>query len=111
MATGTIQVDPSTPAVLGQPLNFIVTTDGLHGSQNPRVECFAYDPNTNDLIYGEVYGVSNGVAVFNPLGGGGSLWLTQGGPAHCIARLFYFDFHPNQVQVELARLEFDAAGS
>lgn len=109
MATGTIALDPSTPPVLGQPLNFIVTTDGLKGNQVPRVEIKAYDPNTNALIYGTAEDVT--ALPFGSLGFI-SQWSQQGGPAHCTALLYYFDNHPTQHQVALADLlEFDAAGS
>lgn len=105
MATGMIALDPNTPPALGQPLDFIWTTDGLHGNQKPRIQVMAYQDG--ELVYGEAYPAGEG---FDPLGGGGSLWLTNGGPTRCIATLYYWDFHPVQTFVALASIEFDAAG-
>lgn len=112
MATGTIALDPATPPALGDPLNFIWTADGLHGNQKPRIQVMAYqdvdgDTQVDDIVYGEAYPAGIG---FDPLGGGGSYWLTNGGPAHCVATLYYWDFHPQQTFVPLATVEFDAAG-
>lgn len=112
MATGTLEVDPATPPTLGQPLDFIWTTDGLHGNQKPRIQVVAYqdvdgDGQVDDVVYGEVYAAGTG---FVPLGGSGSDWAIRGGPAHCIATLYYWDYHPQQTFVPLAAIEFDASG-
>ena len=107
MASGTIAVDPSTPPQLGQPLNFIVTTSGLHGNESPRVQVAAYQSDV--LVYMEARAVSE--LPLNPLGGAGSDWQRAGGPAHCVATLYYWDFHPSQTFVPLATVEFDAAGA
>lgn len=118
-ATGTIAVDPSTPPQLGQPLDFIWTADGLHGQQSPRIQVMAYqdvdaDTQVDDLVYGEARATSGSVNAlpFDPLGGGGSDWLTNGGPAHCVATLYFWDkVQGQQTFVPLATVEFDAAGA
>lgn len=121
MASGTISIADGYTAQLGQPLLFAYTTDGLHGNQKPRIQIMAYqdvdgDGNANDLVYGEARDadpVAGGVnrQPFDPLGGGSSLWLQRGGPAHCVATLYYWDWHPVQTFVPLAEpIEFDAAG-
>lgn len=114
MATGTIAVDPSTPPQLGQPLSFIWSLDGAHGNVSPRIQVLAYqdtdaDGQVDDLVYGEAYPAGTG---FNPLGGGGSLWLTNGGSAHCVATLYSWQqIHGQQTFVPYATVEFDAAGA
>lgn len=117
VATGTIALDPNTPPVLGQPLNFICTVNGLHGNQIARVLCEGFqdtdnDSQIDDLVYGEVRSVVSGVAAFDPLGGGGSDWLTNGGPAECVGTLFFYDnVHGQQTYVQLAQVSFSAAGA
>lgn len=134
--TATITV--SEPAELGKPLTVHATwPDGR--LKNPRVEVFAYqdldgdgqvtkDIFGPDVAYGEAGPYpgqdatvkGNEVTVtFAPLGGGASYWLTNGGPAQCVARLFYFKIegtdrewngNGQQEVVYLAATEFDAAG-
>lgn len=118
VATGTIALDPNTPPVLGQPLNFIWGASGLHGQQTPRVQLHAFqdvdaDLQVDDLVYGEARACSGDVNAlpFDPLGGAGSEWLTRGGPAHCVATLYFWDkVQGQQTFVPLATVEFDAAG-
>lgn len=55
--------------------------------KNPRIEVLCYQSGT--LVYGE----AGGVADTFTLGGGGSLWLTNGGSADCTANLYYFGQH------------------
>lgn len=111
MATGTISLDQPNPA-LGDTVTFTWTAEGLHGNQKPRIQIMAYqdvdgDGQVDDLVYGEAGPADQGFL----LGGGSSLWLERGGPSHCIATLYYWDFHPVQTFVPLAEpIEFDAAG-
>jgi hypothetical protein len=56
--------------------------------QNPRIEVFCYQKGA--LVYGEAGGATDSFL----LGGGGSVWLWNGGgPADCTANLFYFGMH------------------
>lgn len=115
--SGTIAIDPSTSPVLGQPLLFDYTAEGLKGNQHPRIEIVAYqdvdgDGEIDDPVY-TAAGPADGSGITTQpftLGGTSSEWLLRGGPAHCVAKLYYWDFHPVQTFVELARMEFDAAG-
>lgn len=101
-----IDLDPEPVPALGATVTFTVT-DVPKNVKNPRVEVLAYDPDSDALIYGEAGATSDGFL----LGGGGSQWKTQGGPAHCVANLFYFGKDKGQQTYEhLAGCEFDAAG-
>jgi hypothetical protein len=44
------------------------------------------------------------------LGGGSSAWKSLGGPADCVATLYYWDRHPVQRFVPLASMSFAAGG-
>jgi hypothetical protein len=45
------------------------------------------------------------------LGGGGSIWKSVGGPASCVANLYYFSWKAGQpTAVYLATTNFDATG-
>jgi hypothetical protein len=44
------------------------------------------------------------------LGGGSSAWKSLGGPADCVATLYYWDWHPVQRFVPLASMSFAAGG-
>ena len=73
--------------------------------QNPRVEVLCYQNNA--LVYGEA-GSPDWAFL---LGGGASLWLTAGGPASCVANLYYFTWNAGQpATTYLATTSFDAAG-
>jgi hypothetical protein len=70
----------------------------------PRVEVLCYQNGA--LVYGE--GGSPTDAFL--LGGGGSLWLSGGGAASCVANLYYFTWKGGQPgTVYLATTSFDAA--
>jgi len=71
---------------------------------NPRVEVLCYQNGA--LVYGE--GGSPTDAFL--LGGGGSLWLSAGGAASCVANLYYFTWKAGKpATVYLATTSFDAA--
>jgi|GEM_PF-2344684 hypothetical protein len=73
--------------------------------KNPRVEVRCYQ--SNSLVYGEA-GAPVDTFV---LGGGGSIWLTNGGAASCTANLFYFGSHAgSQTYNLLASTNFTAGG-
>lgn len=101
-----ISLNESNPT-FGSQVTF--TTDGIPKNvKNPRIEVLAYDTTTGELLYGEAGAITD----FFTLGGGSSKWVDRGGgPAHCVANLFYFDNHgPTQNYVQLATTSFDAAG-
>jgi len=71
--------------------------------KNPRIEVLCYQAGA--LVYGEAGGVND---TFR-LGGGGSIWLTNGGAADCTANLYYFGQHAGkQTYNKLASTEFSA---
>ena len=96
--------------------------------QNPRVEllCYQatdssglamYDPVRGYLVYGETGDIGQALGDgtsplgYNGflLGGGMSAWLLNGGPADCVANLFYFGQHAgSQTFKILATTEFAA---
>jgi hypothetical protein len=56
--------------------------------KNPRIEVLCYQ--ADGLVYGEAGGVTQAFL----LGGGWSRWLeVGGGPADCVANLYYFGSH------------------
>ena len=90
----------ATKPALGDYVTF--TTVIPSNVQNPRVEVLCYQ---NDVL---VYGESNGPDWAFQLGGASSLWLANGGPASCVANLYYFTSHSTAVY--LATTNFDATG-
>lgn len=109
--SGTIAIASGSTLSLGGTVTFDTTVNDLPGNADARVEvqCFQdtdSDGQIDDLVYGEAWGV--GVPFL--LGSGSSLWLTNGGPAHCVAKLNYYDSHPTYHMVVLDTVEFDAAG-
>ncbi len=73
--------------------------------KNPRIEVLCYQDGS--LVYGEAGGVTD---TFQ-LGGGGSLWLSGGGSAECVANLFYFGWKAGtQTYNKLASTSFAAGG-
>ena len=96
-----IEADPH----LGGTATF--TTAFPQGTHNPRIDVMCYD-QTGALVYGEAGSFDHQFV----LGGGASVWKTNGGPAHCFARLFDLIWNGNNPQevVWLAVTEFDASG-
>jgi hypothetical protein len=71
--------------------------------KNPRIEVLCYQ--NGSLVYGEAGGVTDSFL----LGGGGSIWLTNGGSADCTANLFYFGWRAGtQTYNKLASTSFAA---
>jgi hypothetical protein len=71
--------------------------------KNPRIQVLCYQDGS--LVYGEAGGVNDSFK----LGGGGSIWLTNGGSADCTANLFYFGSHAGVSTFnKLASMDFAA---
>jgi hypothetical protein len=85
---------------LGDWVTFTYNTGGNVSS--PRIEVDCYQNGT--MVFAAAGPASDAVL----LGGAGSAWLTNGGPASCTATLYYWDFHPNQTLVPLASTNFNA---
>lgn len=101
----TIELATPLPVVVGDPVKFTTEIDGH--VKNPRIRVLAYQ---NDAL---VYGEAGGIDHTFQLGGnpdGGSIWTQNGGgPADCIAELYYFDKEQGrQVAVYLAQTGFHA---
>jgi hypothetical protein len=96
---------PSGPS-LGSYVTF--TTVVPTNVRNPRVEVLCYQ--NGELVYGEAGGPSDAFL----LGGNpdrGSIWRTTGGPASCVANLYFFTWKAGEPGVTyLATTSFDAAG-
>jgi hypothetical protein len=93
----------STAPHLGGTVSFTVVYPTT--VKTPRVEVLCYQGGA--LVYGEA---GSPDYVFT-LGGGGSLWLTSGGAASCVANLYYFTWKAGQPGTTyLATTSFDAAG-
>lgn len=109
MPTGTIALNPTPAAALGETVTFTWTADGLHGHERARIQILAYqdtdaDGQVDDLVYAWADWAEAGFL----LGAGASEWLSRGGPAHCVATVGFFDNHDHWN--ELATTEFDAGG-
>jgi len=101
--------DPSialnqTDAHLGETITF--TTVFPSSTKNPRIQVECYQNGV--LVYGEAGSYDHAFL----LGGGASIWLTNGGPAYCDADLFDLIWNGNNPQqvVMLSSMGFDAAG-
>jgi hypothetical protein len=91
----------SQPA-LGSTVSF--ETKYPSNTKNPRIQVLCYQGG--NLVYGEAGGVSESFR----LGGGGSIWLWNGGAADCTANLFYYGSHAGlQTYNVLASTKFSAA--
>jgi hypothetical protein len=75
----------SVQPTLGDSVSF--STGYPNNVQNPRIEVLCYQ--NGSLVYGAAGAVTDSFL----LGGGGSIWLTNGGSATCTANLFYFGQH------------------
>ena len=100
--TGSTSFASSAPH-LGGYVSFTVVSPG--NVKTPRVEVLCYQNGA--LVYGEGGSPSDSFL----LGGGGSLWLTAGGSANCVANLYYFTWNAGTPGTTyLATTSFDAAG-
>ena len=107
VAGPSITVNQSNPA-LGTSVTF--TVDSPTNVKIPRVEVLCYQNDANGtpaLVYGEAGSPDQAFL----LGGGGSLWLTAGGAASCVANLYYFTWNAGTpATTYLATTSFNAAG-
>ena len=93
----------SSQPSLGSSVSFVTTYPV--NVKNPRIEVLCYQGST--LVYGEAGSVDHEFQ----LGGGGSIWLTNGGGAQCTANLFYFGWKAGmQTYNLLASTSFSAGG-
>lgn len=101
-----ISLASSATAAAAQPsLGSTVAFDAGYPTtvKNPRIEVLCYQSGA--LVYGEAGGVNDAFL----LGGGGSIWLTNGGSADCVANLYYFGQHAGkQTYNKLASTNFSA---
>ena len=108
-AASAISLDQPSPS-LGSTVTFSTTVDPARydcvgHARCARIEVLCYQ--SGSLVYGEAGALDH---TFR-LGGGGSIWLTVGGPADCIANLFRFDNSgPVQTYVLFASTSFAAGG-
>jgi hypothetical protein len=94
-----IALDQPNPA-LGDYVTF--TTSKAH---NPRIEVFCYQEGAL------VFGMAGADDYAFQLGGAGSVWLTNGGPADCTANLFYFSWSKGAQHYNLLATTSFAAGA
>lgn len=102
-ASGTLTLVTPDPH-LGGAAEFTVTTTGWPAGADARVQVLAYQDGA--VVYGEAGPADQAFL----LGGGSSQWRANGGPAHCVATLYYWQFHPRQIFHPFATVEFDASG-
>ena len=101
--SGTAGAAATQPA-LGTWLTFNTTIPS--NVRIPRVEVLCYQNGA--LVYGEAGGPTDAFQ----LGGGGSIWLYEGGgAANCVANLYYFgQVNGQSTAIYLATTSFAAAG-
>lgn len=99
----TIQVNQASPQ-LGGEVSFTVTYPVKIKSPRIAIRCYQGGAMT--------YGEAGPYDQLFLLGGAGSVWLSNGGPASCTAELFYIVWNGNNPQqfYTLAMTRFDAAG-
>jgi hypothetical protein len=114
---GTITLDQADPS-LGDVVTFTTTTNKSEHCNNwggPRcyridVSCFQASAITEENPTGIVYYGDGSAEQQFLLGGGISQWVTNGGPADCVATLFtYTDFSP-VTRFDIASTSFTAGG-
>lgn len=72
---------------------------------NPRIEVLCYQ--SGELVFG----MAGAIDYEFLLGGGGSIWKDRGGPADCVANLYYFSWKRNTPTApQLATTSFSAGG-
>ena len=104
--SGTFALVEPGPYHLGDTVHFSWSAD-LKPSQNPRIQVVCF--KGSQVVYGEAQDAQGNAFV---LGGGWSDWRDVGGPADCIATLYFWDFHPTQTFNPLAPpIGFHAEGA
>lgn len=101
--TPSITLDQVDPA-LGDSVTFTYTVSKHVKDPRIAVWCFQGDPAV--LVFMATGPADDAIH----LGGAGSDWLRNGGPAQCRADLYEWDFHPEQTYVEYASADFAAGG-
>jgi hypothetical protein len=101
--SGTIALDQASPA-LGDTVTFTWTATGLKPKQVPRIQIVC----SQDGVV--TYAAADSADAGFVLGAGSSAWKSTGGPADCVATLYYWDWKPYQRSVPLASLNFAAGG-
>ena len=101
--SGSLVLDQVAPS-LGTYVTFTWTVSNLPGWATPRIQIIC---SQDDVI---VYVVAGPAWQPFLLGGGSSPRLTNGGPAACVATLYYWQFHPFQVFHPLDTVTFAAGG-
>ena len=101
--SGSLYLDQCDP-VLGDVVTFTWQVSNLPGWAEPRIQVVCYQGTT--LVFGTAAPANDPVL----LGGAASDWRTNGGPAECIATLYYWRFHPRQEFNLLANNSFSARG-
>lgn len=111
VSSGTIVLLTASPA-LGQVAQFEYTLNNVNecpnGGTNKCARIQVICSQNGNVVYGEAYPATHPFNIL--LGGGGSVWKTNGGNADCVATLYYWDFHPNQVFKALSSVSFIATG-
>jgi hypothetical protein len=104
--TSTIKLESYSDLKLGGYVGFDTNSVGLAGWEYPMVAVWCYQ--NGDLVFGALD--KPGAEVL--LGGGGSIWLTNGGAANCRADLDAYGWKGGQESIrKLADTTFDAAGA
>lgn len=94
---------PAAEPALGTTVTF--STGYPNSVNNPRVEVLCYQ--AGELVFG-MAGVPGEEFL---LGGGGSIWKDRGGPADCVANLYFFSWKRNTpTSTTLASTGFSAGG-
>ena len=103
-STGTLSLDQSAPS-LGDTVTYTFT---FEGTKNNDVMVATVCSQGGTPVFSTIWPAENGAATL--LGGVASNWLENGGPADCVAYLFYWDRHPVQTEVRLAEIAYAAGG-
>ena len=101
--SGSLSLNQVAPR-LGEYVTFTWSVDHLPGWATPRIQVIC---SQDDVV---VYGEAGPAWQSFLLGGGSSDWLTNGGPAVCVATLYYWQFHPSQIFHPLDSVTFAAGG-
>lgn len=96
-----ISVNPSSDLRLGGLVTFDCQFEPTNldnkAKGGVRVQVFAYDPETHELLYAEAGHYDQGFL----FGGISSVWLQRGGPAVCHADLYYWSYKGNVQEFHL----------
>jgi hypothetical protein len=118
-AASSITLEQYSELRLGGTVGFVTDPQGLAGWEHPMVGVWCYQDrngdsavsvdgtNNADLVYAEL----RTAGVDLQLGGGGSIWLWNGGAAECLGVLYAYGWRGGQEYTRsLASVGFHAAG-